>query len=104
MRRYSPLDVAGFIFGCITIVMMAVTAAYASPRLDPTPLQKTFIFKHTATGWHWHIGKVPSFGDATVVMCFSIPTDAKLLQCFVTSEGSDEADVIELRIRDEAST
>lgn len=102
--KHSPLEILGIIFGCITIAMMLVTVAYASPKIDATPLQKTFVFKHTATGWHWHIGKVPAFGDATVIACFATPEDAKVLQCFVTSEGSDEAEVIELRLHGEAAT
>lgn len=49
--KHSPLDIAGFIFGCITIAMLVVTACYAQ-EINGHWADTVLVYSEDSKGWH----------------------------------------------------
>jgi hypothetical protein len=103
MRKYSPLYIAGFIFGCITIAMMVVTACYAGEeRIHLGNQIKVTVFSTDDKGnWHVRIGTIEEYTDAVVAACFEYKNSV-VADCLVIIKGGDgEALMVPTRLREE---
>lgn len=103
MRKYSPLDIAGFIFGCITIAMMVVTACYAgTERVHLGNEIKVTVFSTDDKGaWHVRIGTIEEYGDAVVAACFEFPNNVVAECLVILKDGDGDALLVPTRLREE---